>query len=89
MVRHTSIRILLALVIQFDMKLELLDVKTAFSHGTLDEEIYMSQPKGFLSRRNESKVCLLKKFLYEMKQSQEGGTLDSRGNESKVCRVIY
>ena len=46
-VKHSSIRILLALVAQFDLELVQLDVKTAFLHGDLEEEIYMSQPEGF------------------------------------------
>ncbi|KAM2303958.1 hypothetical protein ACFXTH_023714 [Malus domestica] len=46
-VKHSSIRILLALVVQFNLELAQLDVKTAFLHGDLEEEIYMSQPEGF------------------------------------------
>jgi len=46
-VRHTSIRVLLALVATFDMELEQLDVKTTFLHGKSEEDILMKQPKGF------------------------------------------
>ncbi|KAJ4721450.1 Retrovirus-related Pol polyprotein from transposon TNT 1-94 [Melia azedarach] len=46
-VRHTSIRVLLAIVAHQDLELEQLDVKTAFLHGELEEEIYMTQPDGF------------------------------------------
>ena len=42
-----SIRILLALVAQFNMELVQMDVKTAFLHGDLEEEIYITQPDGF------------------------------------------
>ena len=45
--KHSSIRILLALVAQYGLELDQLDVKTAFLHGDLDEEIYMTQPLGF------------------------------------------
>ena len=38
-VKHSSIHILLALVAQFDLELSQLDVKTAFLHGDLEEEI--------------------------------------------------
>ena len=38
-VKHSSIRILLALVAQFNMELVQMDVKTAFLHGDLEEEI--------------------------------------------------
>jgi hypothetical protein len=44
-VKHSSIRIFLALVAQFDRELAQLDVKTVFLHDDL--EIYMSQPEGF------------------------------------------
>ena len=43
-VKHSSIRILLALVAHLDLELVQLDVKTAFLHGDLEEEIYMTQP---------------------------------------------
>ena len=40
-VRHTSIRVLLSIVAHYDLELEQLDVKTAFHHGDLEEEILM------------------------------------------------
>jgi len=43
-VRHTSLRILLALVAVNNMHLEHMDVKTAFLHGELNEMIVMKQP---------------------------------------------
>jgi len=66
-----SIRYLLSIVVQFDMELEQLDVKTAFLHGNLDEYILMSQPEGYEEEEEDSteKVCLLKKSLYGLKQS--------------------
>ena len=45
-VKHSSIRIMLALVAQYDLELVQLDVKTAFLHGDLNEEIYICQPDG-------------------------------------------
>nr|KYP53356.1 Retrovirus-related Pol polyprotein from transposon TNT 1-94 [Cajanus cajan] len=68
-VRHTSIRILLAFVALFDLELEQLDVKTAFLHGELEEEIYMDQPEGFVVPSKEHLVCQLKKSLYGLKQA--------------------
>ena len=46
-VKHTSIRILLALVTKYELELIQLDVKTTFLHGDLEEEIYMIQPCSF------------------------------------------
>ena len=44
-VKHSSIRILLAFVAQLDLELVQIDVKTVFLNGDLEEEIYMTQPK--------------------------------------------
>eukprot|EP00253_Pinus_taeda_P030085 PITA_30085 len=68
-VKIVSIRIVLALVALFDLELQQLDVKTAFLHSDLDEEIYMEQPEGFVQHRNAKFVCRLKKSLYGLKQS--------------------
>ncbi|GKF25023.1 retrotransposon protein, putative, ty1-copia subclass, partial [Tanacetum coccineum] len=65
-IRHTSIRVILALTACKDYELEQLDVKTAFLHGNLEEVIYMRQPQGY---EQGNKVCLLNKSLYGLKQS--------------------
>ena len=57
-VKHASIRVLLAIVDRKDWKLEQLDVKTAFLHGDLKETIYMMQPEGFIKPKDKGKVCL-------------------------------
>ena len=67
--KHSSIRILLALVAQFDLELAQLDVKTVILHGDLEEKIYMSQPDSFKVTRKENWACKLKKSLYGLKQS--------------------
>ena len=69
MVRHASIRIILELVVVQDMHLEQIDVKTAFLHGELQEEIVMQLPEGDVASGKEDLVCLLKKYLYGLKQS--------------------
>ncbi|CAL1353780.1 unnamed protein product [Linum trigynum] len=68
-VKHTSIRVLLAIVAHYDLELEQLDVKTAFLHGELEEKIYMTHPEGFEVPGKEDYVCKLKKSLYGLKQS--------------------
>ncbi|KAG8502968.1 hypothetical protein CXB51_000803 [Gossypium anomalum] len=68
-VKHSSIRALLGIVAMHDLELEQLDVKTAFLHGELEEDIYMQQLEGFTVSEKEDYVCLLKKALYGLKQS--------------------
>ncbi|KAG9441314.1 hypothetical protein H6P81_017168 [Aristolochia fimbriata] len=68
-VKMTSIRTILSIVAVKGLYLEQLDVKTAFLHGDLEEEIYMRQPSGFEVIGKESWVCKLKRSLYGLKQS--------------------
>ncbi|KAG8478240.1 hypothetical protein CXB51_028177 [Gossypium anomalum] len=68
-VKHSSIRALLGIVAMHDLELEELDVKTAFLHGELEEDIYMQQPECFIVSEKENYVCLLRKSLYGLKQS--------------------
>ena len=68
-VRFTSIRALLAFAVSRNMFIHQMDVVTAFLNGTLDEDIYMEQPEGYVVPGKENLVCHLKKSLYELKQS--------------------
>ncbi|KAH9670332.1 hypothetical protein KPL70_016941 [Citrus sinensis] len=68
-VRHASIRVILDLTAVQDMELDQLDVRTAFLLGRLQEEIFMTQPEGYVDSMKPRHVCLLKKSLYGLKQS--------------------
>ena len=63
-----TIRILLSLSAQHGWSIYQLDVKSAFLHGELKEEVYVQQPIGFGKLGEEEKVYRLKKALYRLKQ---------------------
>ena len=44
-----------------------MDVKTAFLNGRLAENVYMSQPDGFVDPQNKGKICKLLKSIYGLK----------------------
>nr|GEU42322.1 hypothetical protein [Tanacetum cinerariifolium] len=59
--------LVLSIIASEDLHLEQLDVKTAFLHGDLDEDIYMTQPEGFQSAgKKENLVCKLMKACSDM-----------------------
>ena len=68
-VKHVTIRLMMSAVAHFNLELEQMDVKTSFLHGTLDEEIFMDQPEGYVDKNAPEKVCLLRKSLYGLRQS--------------------
>eukprot|EP00253_Pinus_taeda_P003034 PITA_03034 len=63
-----SVRLVLSLAASFKWEVHQMDVKSAFLHGNLHEEIYMEQPIGFI-QTDSSLVCRLKKSLYGLKQA--------------------
>ncbi|GJR49992.1 putative RNA-directed DNA polymerase [Tanacetum coccineum] len=64
-----TIRVLISIAANKGWPLHQFDVKNAFLHGELKEEIYMEAPRGFTDSFGEREVCLLKKSLYGLKQS--------------------
>ena len=67
--RLDTIRLVLIVASQKGWKVFQLDVKLAFLNRTLQEEIYVEQPEGFVKQGKEDKVYLLKKALYGLKQA--------------------
>ena len=68
-VKMTSIRIVLGIMAIEELHFEKLDIKIAFLHGDLDEEIYMAHPQRFEVKGKENLVYKLKKKLYGLKQA--------------------
>ena len=66
-VRYESIQYLLAHATLQDWEIEAMDVKLAYLHGVLEEEIYMEQPVGFVAQGEEDTVCRLVRSLYGSK----------------------
>lgn len=64
-----TVRTFLAVAAQLNLPVFQFDVKTAFLNGEIQEEVYVSQPEGFVVNGEESKVCRLKKALYGLKQA--------------------
>ncbi|GKB17529.1 retrovirus-related pol polyprotein from transposon TNT 1-94, partial [Tanacetum coccineum] len=67
--RLEAIRIFLAFAAHMNMVVYQMDVKTAFLNGNLREEVYVSQPDGFMDKDNPNHVYKLKKALYGLKQA--------------------
>ena len=84
--RFESVRAVLALAAQMDLKIHQMDVATAFLNGELQELVYMNQPKGFVENGKEEMVCRLRRSIYGLKQSPRcwNSALDEHLKENSV-----
>nr|GEV80868.1 retrovirus-related Pol polyprotein from transposon TNT 1-94 [Tanacetum cinerariifolium] len=64
-----AIRIFLAYAAHKGFTVYQMDVKTAFLHGSLKEDMYVCQPEGFIDADYSSYVYKLKKAPYGLKQA--------------------
>ena len=52
-----------------------MNVKTAFLNGNLFEDVYMTQPEGFVDPKDATKICKLQKSIYGLKQASRSWNL--------------
>nr|GEY64434.1 hypothetical protein [Tanacetum cinerariifolium] len=64
-----AIRIFITNAVSKNMTIYQMDLKMAFLNGELKEELYVSQPKGFVDPDHPTHVYCLKKALYGLKQA--------------------
>ena len=67
--RYKSVWYLLPHTALLNWEIKTMDVKMAYLHGVLKEEIYMEQPEGFIAEGEKDKVCNLVLSLYGLKQA--------------------
>ncbi|GKD74928.1 retrovirus-related pol polyprotein from transposon TNT 1-94 [Tanacetum coccineum] len=67
--RIETIHIFVANAAHKNMTIYQMDVKTAFLNSELKEEVFVSQPEGFVDQDNPSHVYKLKKAIYGLKQA--------------------
>eukprot|EP00268_Persea_americana_P056077 TRINITY_DN6570_c0_g1_i4.p1 TRINITY_DN6570_c0_g1~~TRINITY_DN6570_c0_g1_i4.p1 ORF type:complete len:520 (+),score=81.62 TRINITY_DN6570_c0_g1_i4:3057-4616(+) len=67
--RWDTIRMILALAANREWSVYQLDVKSAFLHGELSEEVFIERPQGYEVEGAQDKVYKLKKALYGLKQA--------------------
>ena len=56
-VRYTTIRTIISLVVVFGWKLHQMDVNVTFLNGKIDEEVYIEQPEGFVTH-GDKPMCV-------------------------------
>ncbi|KAJ9556562.1 LOW QUALITY PROTEIN: hypothetical protein OSB04_011176 [Centaurea solstitialis] len=86
-----SIRLFISLAATYNWVLHQLDVKNAFLHGDLHEEVYMEQPPGFVAQGESGRVCKLRKSLYGSKESPRAwfGRFNAVATEFGLRRSAY
>ena len=68
-VRMASVRTILHMATVLNWEIRQMDVKNAFLHGDLQEEVFMKQPAGFVDSEHPHYVWRLNKAIYGLKQA--------------------
>lgn len=98
--KMNTARVLLSVAVNCGWSMSQMDVKNAFLHGDLEEEVYMKLPPGHPQSSDSSLACRLHKSIYGLKQSprawhaklsvvlQEVGFLRSAADSSLFVRNV-
>ncbi|GJV21973.1 retrovirus-related pol polyprotein from transposon TNT 1-94 [Tanacetum coccineum] len=94
--RIEAIRIFIANAASKNMTIYQMDVKTAFLNGELKEEVYVSQPEGFVDPDHPTHVYHPKKALYGLKQAPRAWydtlsrfLLDNKFSKGEVDSTLF
>ena len=68
-VKPATICIVLSMALSYGWHIHQLDVKNAFLHGKIDQDIFMVQPQGFMDSQHPNYVCKLNRALYGLRQA--------------------
>ena len=68
-VKASTIRIIFTLAVSRGWDIQQIDINNAFLNGDLHEEVFMSQPDGFVDQAKPTYACKLHKALYGLKQA--------------------
>ncbi|KAJ0545685.1 putative RNA-directed DNA polymerase [Helianthus annuus] len=74
--KPVTIRTVLAIALSQNWPIRQLDVNNAFLHGTLHEDVFMSQPPGYVNQDLPNHLCRLRKSLYGLKQAPRAWYLE-------------
>lgn len=67
--RMDTVRMIIAVAAQRSWSIYQLNVKSAYLHGELNEDVFVEQPRGYEQKGGEHKVYKLHKALYGLKQA--------------------
>jgi hypothetical protein len=70
-----SVWILLPIAAYFHHEIWQMDVKMTFLNGNLTEDVYMTQPEGFVDPKHAGKICKLQRTIYGLKQASRSWNL--------------